>query len=87
MRSNDPSTFTGIYTLYLTQPALVILRLWHDRPFHRLSPAANSILSVLTVANMAVFFSYVLKWMVVHGGSTYLPAAALPWLQAVRSLP
>ena len=86
VRSADPSTFAGIYALYLTQPAIVIARLWHDRPFSRLSPHADAVLSILTAANIAVFFSYVLKWMVLHGNN-YLPAAALPWLQAVRALP
>ena len=86
VRSADPTTFAGIYALYLTQPAIVIARLWHDRPFERLSPAANAAFALLTAANIAVFFSYVLKWMVLHG-TNYLPTAVLPWLQAVRALP
>jgi hypothetical protein len=86
VRSADPTTFTGIYVLYLTQPAIVIARLWHDRPFERLAPATNAALAALTAANLGLFFAYVLKWMVVHGGE-YLPAAALPWLQVARLLP
>lgn len=86
VRSADPSTFAGIYALFLTQPAIVIARLWHDRPFARLSPAADSAFTLLTAANLAAFFAYVLKWMVLHG-TNYLPAQALPLLAAFKQLP
>lgn len=85
-KSADPSTFTGIYVIYLTQPAVVIARLWADKPFARLSGAANALWSFLTLANLAVFFSYVLKWFVLHQAH-WLPAALLPALEAVKALP
>lgn len=87
MPSNDPSTFTGIYIMYLTQPLVVIARLYHDRPFStRLSSAWNSVLYFATLLNFAVFFSYVLKWFVLYMPS-YVPAVLLPTLNLAKSLP
>lgn len=84
-RSADPSTFTGIYIIYLLQPLVVIARLWHDRPFSRLHGGWNAVLCTATLVNMAVFFSYVAKWMVLYEPGVLgpllphlLPAAQLP---------
>lgn len=87
-KSADPGTFTGIYLIYLTQPPVVIARLWNERPFARagLSPRANAVLAFLTLANMALFFSYVLKWLVLHMDYIF-PAALLPILAQAKALP
>lgn len=85
-KSADPSTFTGIYLIYLTQPPVVIARLWGERPFARLSSGANKVLSFLTLVNMAIFFSYVLKWLVLYMDYIF-PASLLPIVAKAKALP
>lgn len=85
VKSADPGTFTGIYIIYLTQPAVVIARLWADKPFARISPTANAILVFLTFVNLAVFASYIIKWFVLYEPGMLGPA--LPFLLAAAKLP
>lgn len=80
--------FVGVYQLYLLFPLLVIARFWSDNAFStRLgSQMASAAWWLLGSTTFAVFFSYVLKWMVVYG-SDYLPDGAAEKLVGVRSLP
>lgn len=85
-RSADPSTFFGVYLLYLTQPAVVVARFWHDSPFTRagLSPRWNSALVYATAINLTLFASYVLRWMVLYRPE-YFPTVAQAWLTGAAS--
>jgi hypothetical protein len=85
VKSADPALFTGIYTLYLLMPLLVIIRLWKDEPFTKAAPL-SSFLMYYGLLNFAVFFSYVLKWFVVHEPGM-LPVSVLDSLQSIKSLP
>ena len=87
MPSADPAMFIGVYQLYLVFPLVVIARLWSDAPFASRLPAGRSqaIWAVGTVT-FAVFFSYVLKWLVVYEPGLF-PAAALDVLSRVKTLP
>ena len=75
--------------LYFFFPIVVIARLWlHDAPFSTpLPPRLAGALFLVGSSTLAVFFSYILKWM-----ATYTPAALPnglrePLLQLAASLP
>lgn len=87
VKSAEPSTFLGVYQLYLFFPFLVIARLWRDAPFaRRLAPGTETALWVYGSVTFAVFFSYVAKWLVVHTPEL-LTAPVLAALAAAKSLP
>jgi hypothetical protein len=81
-----PPDAAGIYLIYLLQPYVVIARFWSDAPFRSISPAFNGTLVLLTSLNFAVFFTYVLKWFVLYQPEVF-PAAIVPALQALKSIP
>ena len=87
MPSADPSMFIGVYQLYLIFPLVVIARLYSDAPFaQHLSGARAAAIWLVGSATFAVFFSYVLKWLVVHEPGAFAPAL-LEALASVKALP
>ena len=79
--------FIGVYQLYLIFPLLVIARLYGDAPFSsRMSSSRSWLLWLVGSATFAVFFSYVLKWLVVHNAHAF-SSRALGLLAGVKSLP
>jgi hypothetical protein len=87
VRSADPSTFTGIYILYLTQPLVVIARLAHDKPFSKpLSSGWNSLLTTVTLINFSIFGGYIIKWFALYLPSA-VPAIAAPLFDIAKKLP
>ena len=77
----------GVYQLFVVLPLLLALRLHRSRFSRALNPLAAFFLHAAAGASWAVFWSYVLKFVVLYRPSL-LPADLLALVhKALRSLP
>lgn len=77
----------GVYQLFVVLPLLLALRLHRSRFSRALHPFAAFILHAVAGASWAIFWSYVLKFVVLYRPSL-LPADLLALVnKALRSLP
>lgn len=63
MVTKQPGIFFWIYVPYLIFPAVVVARVWRDKPFSRPLPATlDTVLQAVSAATFALFFGAGIYW-------------------------
>jgi hypothetical protein len=82
----DSMMFVAIYVPYLIFPALVVMRMWSEKPFNKAQGWLMSIfLTVSCLATYALFGAYTIKWFRMYEGDM-LPPAVRAWLDTTFPL-